>query len=277
MTQKQANSKSIPGLWLSAASVICVLMSSPLYGQAVNSASGAAIVAPGSLVSVFGKFTTDTGQAKLPLPISEGGIYFVPWDGKGEPNADPRLGVPLLYWSPSQVNVLLPYSATDAKVLFSRSTKGYPNGSVPLAVAAQAPGIFVNPASDCSILAVGCGLRLVRGILTDGNYGLIDSINPAHPGQSLVVWVTGLGITLTWPEVLISPSIGSPAAASVFYTGHTSFAGLDQVNVTLPQGNALSPGCSIGAHLEVQLSMKSTVTGIQSNTIALPVITDSCN
>lgn len=108
------------------------------------------------------------------------------------------------------------------------------------------------------------------------NYTLISSGNPAHPGQSLVIWLTGLGVTPTAPQVSILPAVGNLIPATVFYAGHTSFAGLDQVNVTLPGGNALAPGCSIGGHIEVQLSMKSTISGVQSNTVSLPLVTDSC-
>ena len=250
----------------------------PLYSQAVNAASGASTVAPGSLVSVYGSFINATGQAvTIPLPTSVGGFFFLLWNGKSAlSDSDVADRVPLLYWSPSQINVALPNSAAAGYSLVAREN-GLPDGSVPLNVAEQAPGIFVNPVSDCSILAAGCGQKLVRGILTDGNYSLIGSGNPTHPGQSLVIWVTGLGITPTWPQVLILPNTGNSVTANVFYTGHTSFVGLDQVNITLPNGKTLSPGCTVGAHIEIQLSMKSLITGIQSNTVSLPVVTDSCN
>jgi uncharacterized protein (TIGR03437 family) len=252
-----------------------LISTSPLYCQAVNSASGASGVAPGSLVSWYGIFPLAQGEAQsIPLPTRVGQVYFFLWDVSSG-----LIGpaVPLLYWSPSQINLVLPSSATAGRYLQASSPVTGTSINVSLNVLLQAPGIFLNPTSDCSISAAGCGQKLLRGILTDSNYALINSGNPAHPGQSFVIWITGLGVAPTAPEVSIMPSTGSPVAATVFYAGHTSFAGLDQVNVTLPGGNALAPGCSIGAHVEVQLSMKSVITGVQSNTVSVPVITDSCN
>jgi uncharacterized protein (TIGR03437 family) len=255
--------------------------SQAVNAQAINAASGAAIVAPGSLISVFGKFDAPTGKATtLPLPTTTipGGFSFMMAGGAGIL----ARSVSLLYWSPSQINALLPASATSQSQ-FLEYIYGQPlSGRVLLSVAAQAPGIFTNPVSDCSLAADGCWQRILRGIITDGYYFPINSLNAARPGQSLVIWVTGLGSNVVslplseYPVVALLPS-GAAVTVKVFYAGPTTFAGLDQVNITLPGGKALSPGCVVGAHVEIPLSMKSVVTGIQSNTVLLPVVTDSCN
>jgi uncharacterized protein (TIGR03437 family) len=244
-------------------------------GQAVNAASGSSTVAPGSLVSVYGNFTNSTGAAvSLPLPPSVFAFYFLLWSGHGAVSDTVANRVPLLYWSPSQINIVLP-SAANGSVLVGRDN-GLPDGSAALNVAAQAPGIFVNPASDCS-LSVGCIQTNKRGILTDGNYDLVNSENPAHPRQALAIWCTGLGTAATTPEIVMSPGTGSVSAA-VLYSGHTSFAGLDQVNFTIPQGSALTTPCSLGSRLEFQqLSMRSTTSGVQSNAVIVPVVVNSCN
>jgi uncharacterized protein (TIGR03437 family) len=267
---------------LLALCVICV--EGVLHGQAVNAASGASEVAPGSLVSVYGNFAVGTGQARsIPLPTSTGAFYFLLWNGVSLITDTVPNRIPLLYWSPTQINVLLPNSG-NGNLLFNSVgsgnilvgfASGTPRGTVALNVIQQAPGIFLNPTSDCSILPAGCGQKLIRGILTDANYTLIASGNPARPRQSLVIWVTGLGITPTAPQVTLSGA-GAPVATNVFYSGHTSYAGLDQVNVTLPDGDTLVSGCAIGARVELQLSMRSTLNGYQSNAVSLPIVTDTC-
>ncbi|HTX38605.1 MAG TPA: hypothetical protein VME43_26445 [Bryobacteraceae bacterium] len=240
----------------------------PLHAQAFNAASGGSAVAPGSLVSVYGKFD--------PATIGGALAEVLLWDGNPDDilNLSP---VPILYQSVTQINIFLPDSAGPGSQLEPRTWDTPAGSPIPLNVAAQAPGIFVNPTPDCSIAAAGCAQALRRGIITDTNYALIGSGNPAHPGQALVIWATGLGVVPTWPQVSILPNNGNPATANILYTGHTTIPGLDQVNITMPSGASIGSSCSLGVHLEVQLSMKSLTTGIQSNTVPLPVITDSCN
>jgi len=259
---------------------VCVTLAASLNAQAVNSASDSPLVAPGSLVSIYEDLENATGAAvSLPLPtsLSDGRFYIVFNWTPGTPIVETNR-VPLLYWSPSQINVVLP-AATDSNSLLAITL--FPNlgtqttNVVAMNVAAQAPGIFVNPTTDCSF-AAGCGRTLERGIITDASYALVSSSNPARPNQTIVAWLTGLGVNPTAPKVVVVPAVGAPLSAVVTYSGHTSFAGLDQVNFTLPGGVALMSGCSVGAHLEIQMSMQSVATGAQSNAISLPVLIDSC-
>lgn len=86
-------------------------------------------------------------------------------------------------------------------------------------------------------------------VVTDVSYVPITMINPAHPGQTLILWGTGLG-AVTGDETQPPPQydlgtgvqvlVGNQPAA-VSYGGRSSYPGLDQINFTLPPG--LSPGC----------------------------------
>jgi uncharacterized protein (TIGR03437 family) len=137
--------------------------------------------------------------------------------------------------------------------------------------------MFVNPFADCSISIQGCGQQLSRAIVTDSAGALIMSTNPARAGRGVVIWLTGLGVSPTAPEVTLLPAAGGSVNAQVFYSGHSSEAGLDQVNFYVPTGAALSSPCVIGSRLELPMSLRSTVSGVQSNVLSLPVIVDSCN
>src|ERR1019366_6170304 len=111
----------------------------------------------------------------------------------------------LFYWSPSQVNALLPAKVSTGAVTIALRQAGGPGGAdVPAGsaianVQTQAPGMFVDPTTDCTILGAGCATQLIRAIITDASGQLINSRNPARSGQSMVIWLTGLGLSATAP------------------------------------------------------------------------------
>ena len=247
----------------------------------VNAASGASAVAPGSIISLYGVAGVIgvTGQATtLPLPtsIENGSVYL-----SLLPIGSTANRLSLFYWSPSQVNALLPSSVStgSATIALRKISFGadLPAGSAVANVQAQAPGIFVNPTADCSVSAQGCAQKLTRAILTDASYALVLSTNPAHTRQGIAIWCTGLGTAATAPQVTILPAAGLAINAQVFYSGHTGEVGLDQVNFYVPTGAALSSPCVVGSHLELPISIRSVVSGVQSNILSLPVIVDSCS
>jgi uncharacterized protein (TIGR03437 family) len=243
---------------------------------AVNSASGGPAVAPGSLISIYGAFPIAAGQATtLPLPTSTYYGYYLTSATGGNPLTATRL--PLLYWGPSQINSVLTVP-TNELALWGPGGGGslVAIEGILVDLQTQAPGIFTNPSADCAVTTTGCGERLTRAIITNSGYALILSTNPAHAGQGLVIWCTGLGTAATVPLVTVLPPSGSPINAAVFYSGHSTLAGLDQVNFYVPSGSELMNPCVVGSRIEIPLSMKSTTTGVQSNVLSLPVLVDSC-
>lgn len=243
---------------------------------AVNAASGGPAVSPGSIIAIYGSFPLSTGQAlTLPLPTHiagtgvTGDLYFT------EATTTPFVPMPLFYWSPSQVNALLPSSTklTVKEFALIGTQKALSSGS--LDVQAQAPGIFINPAQECSIGVAGCSLKETRGIITDAAGKLISGSNPARPGQGLVIWSTGVSSINTAPAVQVTSALGSILQASVFYSGATAEQGLDQVNFYVP--NSIDIGtCAAGLKFDLLMNMKSTVSGVESNIVALPVLTAGC-
>jgi uncharacterized protein (TIGR03437 family) len=186
---------------------------------AVNAASFAAgkPVAPGSLVSVFGKFTgAATGQAQsypLPRKIGEAEVFV---DGKA---------VPLFYASAGQINFQLPAGTAAGQYVAEVRVGGQAVTRTTVTVIPNAPGLFVAANADGSINSV---------------------TNPAKRGDALTIYGTGQGA--------VSPAVDDGAAAGgtlstsvvapiVFLAGKQmpvqfsglapGFAGLWQINVPL--------------------------------------------
>jgi uncharacterized protein (TIGR03437 family) len=82
------------------------------------------------------------------------------------------------------------------------------------------------------------------GVFTDGSYNPITMVNAAHPGETLILWGSGLGPVTsdeTEPPTQIDLGTGVQVfvggqPATVLYGGRGSSPGLDQINFVVPQG-----------------------------------------
>jgi uncharacterized protein (TIGR03437 family) len=242
----------------------------------VNAASGGSAVAPGSIISIYGSFPFSLGQAfQLPLPTVIDTYYtFSTFGSKASPP------IPLFFWSGTQVNALLPTSTADKTLALFSARLGMNSaiGQALINLQSQAPGIFTNPTQDCSLTSTACSLKLTRGIITDAAGNLISSTNPAKSQQIVVIWATGIASAADTPSgrptvnlaSVLGPS-GAAVSGNVLYAGPTVLQGLDQINFRVP---SFSP-CIEGQKADASLTVKSTVSGIQSNAVWLPVI-NSC-
>ncbi len=196
-------------------------------------------VAPGSYISLFGSGLSDTTDysvaAILPLAIDYVNVSFdVPSAGISVPGH-------LTYVSPSQVNVQVPWELQNQSAAEVKVTIDYSNGNVfTLPLANYAPAWF----------EVGSGMVAAL----DLNYQLIDSANPARPGSVVQLYANGLGPVTNQPKsgepasgVVLSEmtnpptvTIGGQTAVVGFRGLAPGFAGLYQVNVTIPEN--LAPG-----------------------------------
>ena len=205
---------------------ICILAFAPLavaqapqIGGVVNAANFQPPVAPGALISLFGSnLATGKGQAQeLPLPTNLlGSMVFI--NG---------IAAPLLYVSPSQINAQVPYEIP-------------PNTSATISVNVN------NAASSNSTVAVGeVAPAIFPGAIVNTNGTVVADNNPAQPGEIVAIFATGLGATT--PQVstglagngqptaqTVTATIGGVNAPVTFAGAAPGFAGLDQVNVTVP-------------------------------------------
>ncbi|HXA48890.1 MAG TPA: metallophosphoesterase, partial [Candidatus Acidoferrum sp.] len=193
-------------------------------GGVVNGASFTTSLAPGELVSIFGKgLATQTFSAQsYPLPTVVGGASVML-------NGTP---LPLIYVSPGQINAQLPLDVRGSATLVASTLAGTSQASV--TISDTAPAVFPF------------------GVLhADGR--AVSTTAPAAPGETLVIYMTGLG------QVNGSIAAGQPAPASPLlsvtsdvqvmfgpagplkpsFAGLTpGFVGVYQVNVTVPSNLA---------------------------------------
>jgi hypothetical protein len=110
------------------------------------------------------------------------------------------------------------------------------------------------------------------GVATDLNGHLIGFNNSAMPGQTLVVWGSGLGADpgnddRTYPQksnnlTNISTQIYfGGVTATILYRGRSPYPGVDQYNVVVPTG--VSPGCFV--------SVVAVTGSVVSNAVTLAV------
>ncbi len=227
-------------------------------GGIVNAASFApgAALAPGSIVSVFGrKLASTAGATSLPLPKTLGGATL-------------QVGgteAPLFYSSDGQINAQLPFevaAATRPQVV----VKGPDFITVPetITIAPARPGIF-------TLSQDGKG----QGAILDGRGRVVDANAPAAAGDVVAVYCTGLGATqpaavtgqaapsnpLALAAILVTASVGGISAPVQFAGLAPGFVGLYQVNVQIPSG--VTPGGAVPLAL--------FQNGVPSNTVTLAV------
>jgi uncharacterized protein (TIGR03437 family) len=211
--------------------------------NAASYAPVTASLAPGETVSLFGSnlskvtLSAPGGQA---APTNLGNVQ-VSVNG---------FAAPLYYVSSSQINMVVPYevgSASIANVQVSNS--GTLSNSVMVYVSDSAPGVF----SSFNGLGFAAALH--------ADYTLVTTSHPAQPGETIAVYLTGLGaVTPTVTDGALGPTnplsnanLWTSGNMVVYFNDYTSFtskqatigfAGLApgllgyQLNVTIPTGIA---------------------------------------
>ncbi len=197
-------------------------------------------LAPGSYISIFGTSLADAvvGTPTLSLPVSVGTVS-VSFDGGG-------LSLPghIHFVSPGQVDVQIPWEfqgQSSVKMIVSVGYIASAVYTVPLNT--YSPGIFEF--SDNGHLSAAA---------TDANGVVFTQANPARRGQTIVLYVNGLGPVDHQPPsgeptplppplanttVLPTVKIGNSAAQVAAFSGLSpGWVGLYQVNVDVPQNAA---------------------------------------
>ena len=159
-------------------------------------------------------------------------------------------GIPanIYYASPTQINFLVPSNllASRYDVLVTMNALNGP--AVRMQLAETAPGLFqFDP-------------EFAVATRPDGS--VVTPDNPARPGDVIVLYATGLGRTspkaeagriattsarVTTPDFRLLLDGNDVERWSTFYVGLTpGFAGLYQINLTLPENLANNPSIRIG-------------------------------
>jgi uncharacterized protein (TIGR03437 family) len=225
--------------------VVLALPSFPPGTPVVNAASFAPPVAPGSLISIFGEGlageTTQAGSLPLPLSLSGSTVSL---------NNSP---LPLIYASGTQINAQLATDVQGTATLSVITSSGI--ASTQVQISSMAPAIFSS------------GIAHANGTA-------VSSAAPVLPGETLVVYMTGLG------RVDGAPPAGHPAPVAPLLRVSAPIEALfSEVSVT-PSFAGLTPGL-VGVYqvnVDVPLNLASRMHpfrissgGIPSNSINIPV------
>ncbi len=194
----------------------------------VNAASFTPSLAPGALVSIFGRSLAveEILASSLPLPTELSGIN-VTLNGR-------RL--PLLYVSGTQINTQLLFDVRGRATLRVNTPNGFSEALVTISEAA--PAIF-SASTDFG--------RLPAVVHSSGT--LVSTASPAEPGETVLVFLTGLGQVngeiaagqpapfspLLSARVPVEAQLGGAAVTPSFAGLAPGFAGLYQVNLPIPE------------------------------------------
>jgi uncharacterized protein (TIGR03437 family) len=200
--------------------------------NAGSSAPFTAAISPGELLTLYGSNLSGSTQvaSSIPFPTTLANNVQVKING---------IPAPLYYVTPTQLSAIVPYAVTSGLAQVQVINNNTPSNLVTMLVGATAPGVLTQSQN---------GLGYGDVIHADGT--LVNAQNPAKPGETVSVFLTGLGP--------VSPSINDGAAgptnpyslatntvtafvggtsAPVGYAGLApTLAGLYQVNITIPSG-----------------------------------------
>ena len=174
----------------------------------------------------------------------------------------------LYYTSPTQIAAVLPSDTPVGSGVLTVTNAGLASVAVSILVVPSAFGLN-------TLSGAGSG----RAVAQDSEYALITSTHTAKPGQTIILWGSGIRADTanddrTYPQeqnnlsnITTRVEIGG-ISAHVVYHGRSQFPGLDQIVVTVPPN--VRPGCWVS--LVVQSGIGAAL--LSSNFTSIPVSSD---
>jgi uncharacterized protein (TIGR03437 family) len=184
-------------------------------------------ISPGEFIALFGAgLAKSTLTGAPPYPATLNGVTVL-INGKA---------APIYFVSAGQINCLVPYSTAGATATIQVQNGTASSNTVTVPVAVTSPGIY-------SLDQSGTG----AGAIEHANGTVVNAANPAAPGETVVVYLTGMGaVTPTIADGTASTGttlnktampmvyVADVQAAVLFSGLAPGFPGLYQLNVTLP-------------------------------------------
>jgi uncharacterized protein (TIGR03437 family) len=224
----QAPTFSGSGVYLNPTGMLNAASTSPFTAE----------LSPGEYLSLYGTNLAPSAASatSFPLPDNLNGVQV---SISGHP-------APIDYVSPTQINVVVPY-ATETVAQIQVDNNGSTSNVVTQFVGSDSAGVFTYE-------PVG-GIGYAAALHQD--YSLITEASPAQIGETISVYLAGLGSvsgfpvdgaaapssspesTLNTPVVYIDDTADNSTQATVVFSGLApGFAGLYQINFTIPGGVA---------------------------------------
>ena len=151
-------------------------------------------IAPGELITLFGTGLATSNAIDATFPLTLAGVT-VRINGRA---------APIYVVSPTQLSVIVPYETTGiADIVVSRNNLN--SNRVTLYVNRTAPGVFALAAPALGIPVSSIGLGYAAALHPD--FSLVTAQNPARIGETIAVYLTGLGA--------VTPAVANGAAGPV--------------------------------------------------------------
>ena len=215
-----------------------------------NSASNApftASIVPGELLTMYGQNLADSTQ------VVQGGQTFPTTLNNVQVNIG-GYPAPIYYVSQGQLSAIVPYEVTPGSIVNIQVTNDMGSSNVVTAyVGATAPGVFTQNEEGTGY---GDIVHLGIGNSAAAAYSLVSDANPAAQGETLSIYLTGLGaVSPSITDGGLGPSTTAAMTTNtimVEFTGNCAttqdvcaatndfaglapgFAGLYQLNFTMP-------------------------------------------
>ena len=219
-----------------------------------NSASLAqGTIAPGEVIAIFGlglgpSMLTVFDPSMPPIPV------LLPTVGPATEVTINGTPAPILYTSATQIGVLVPQSTTGTTAQIIAFYGGLSSQATTVTVAPVDPGIY-------SIASSGHGQGAILNFSTTTmDYTINSSSNPAAKGSTVVIYMTGAGVTTSLVDDMLipaSPPVTPASPPTVTVGGQTA--------VVL---GAQAPPGSVPGLIQVNVAVPATVT----SGVALPVV-----
>lgn len=221
-------------------------------------------VAPSSIITIFG-----TGMANAPTgPVvlqSSAGPAGIPTSLNGASISvtvgGKTVTAAMYYAIPTQIAAVLPAATPTGNGTLKVTYNGTASNAFPIQVVPSAFGLDTY---------YGTGSGLITA--TDNKTGaLINYTNSAFPGQTIVLWGTGLGadpadsdtVFTSTPHAVNQSSVKvyfGGTQGTVTYAGSSGYPGLDQIDVVVPD----PVGCNV--------SVAVVVGSVPSNFTTAPLV-----
>jgi len=219
-------------------------------------------IAPGSLFVIYGTAmaTTSNLSEKFPLATSLNGVSV-----SVSVNGTPIPDQPGLYYvTATQIAGVLPSTAPTGQATFTVTNGTQASNSFQTQIVQSAFGLD-------TIFGGGTG----EAVVTDANYKVIGPTFSASPGQTVILWGSGVGADTknddkTYPAANLDNLTSIPMtayiggiSANIDYRGRSQYPGVDQVVVTIPE--SVTPGCNVS----IVLVSGSSSTASNFGTVAV--------
>lgn len=219
-------------------------------------------IAQGSMFVVFGSNmgTTSTGSLSFPLPTSLDKTSIKVTSGSASVDAI------MIYTTAGQLAAILPSNTPAGSGTLTLTYNGQSSSAVPIQIVPSSFGAFTQNQA-------GSGPAVIQNYVSATDLPVNTLLAPAYPGQTVILWGTGLGPTsgsdadapvpVNMQTALNVQVLVGNQPATVSYAGRSGCcSAIDQIVFVVPQG---VQGCY------VPVVVKAGTAGVVGNVTSMAI------